>query len=61
LLSIPDAIAWVLEKNYLKDRPVHMNGSNGLNGDRRCPDCGEVLVFQEGCHTCQSCGFTQCG
>jgi len=61
LLSIPDAIAWVLEKNYLHDRPVNVNGGNGLNGDRHCPDCGEVLVFQEGCHTCQSCGFTRCG
>jgi ribonucleoside-diphosphate reductase alpha chain len=61
LLSIPDAIAWVLEKNYLQDRPVNVNGSNGLNGTRHCPDCGAVLVFQEGCHTCQSCGFTRCG
>ena len=61
LLSIPDAIAWVLEKNYLKDRPVNVNGGNGLNGDRHCPDCGGVLVFQEGCHTCQSCAFTRCG
>jgi ribonucleoside-diphosphate reductase alpha chain len=61
LLSIPDAIAWVLEKNYLKDRPVHTGGNNILNGDRLCPDCGEALVFQEGCHNCQSCGYTLCG
>jgi len=61
LLSIPDAIAWVLEKNYLKDKPVNVNGSNGLNGGQYCPDCGAVLIFQEGCHVCASCGFTRCG
>ncbi|MDR0465931.1 MAG: vitamin B12-dependent ribonucleotide reductase, partial [Deltaproteobacteria bacterium] len=60
-LSIPDAIAWVLEKKYLKDNPVNVNGVNGLNGDHHCPECGGSLVFQEGCHICQSCGFTRCG
>jgi ribonucleoside-diphosphate reductase alpha chain len=51
----------VLEKHYLQDRPVIVHGGNGLNGDRHCPDCGETLAFQEGCHSCQSCGFTHCG
>ncbi len=60
LLSIPDAIAWVLEKNYLKDQPVNVNGANGLNG-QNCPDCGEPLIFQEGCHICQACGYNRCG
>lgn len=58
LLSIPDAIAWVLERRYLKDQVV----SNGRELERqRCPDCDEVLVFQEGCHICPACGFTRCG
>ena len=27
-----------------------------------CPACGErTLVFQEGCHTCTSCGGSKCG
>ncbi|GFM38614.1 vitamin B12-dependent ribonucleotide reductase [Desulfovibrio psychrotolerans] len=59
LLSIPDAIAWVLENRYLKSRvPVH--SANGLS-KQLCPDCGQELVFEEGCHKCYACGFTKCG
>ncbi len=28
---------------------------------RYCPRCGQpALVFQEGCHTCRSCGYSKC-
>jgi len=26
-----------------------------------CPDCGSSLFFQEGCVTCQCCGYSKCG
>lgn len=25
-----------------------------------CPECGEPLVFEEGCNICKSCGFSKC-
>ncbi len=61
LLSIPDAIAWVLENRYLKGRnPVPAHTVTGF--DRQiCPDCGCELVFQEGCHRCPNCAYTKCG
>lgn len=59
LLSIPDAIAWVLENRYLKGRaPI---ATAHAFDKQLCPDCGEELVFQEGCHSCPSCGHTKCG
>lgn len=25
-----------------------------------CPDCGEPLIFEEGCNICKSCGWSKC-
>ncbi|MEZ0576769.1 vitamin B12-dependent ribonucleotide reductase [Halodesulfovibrio aestuarii] len=59
LLSIPDAIAWILENRYLKSS-VSVHSSNGLT-KQLCPDCGNELIFEEGCNKCYGCGFTKCG
>ena len=59
LLSIPDAVAWVLENRYLKDsKPAGDSHSLVKPG---CPECGQELMFQEGCFICQACGYTKCG
>lgn len=59
LLSIPDAIAWILENRYLSNQ-APISGGNSL-GKQICPDCGSELVFQEGCHLCPSCAYSKCG
>ncbi len=59
LLSIPDAIAWVLERRYLNGASVAEHAAP-LDGSV-CPECGGELIFQEGCHICQACSFTKCG
>ncbi len=58
VVSIPDGIAWVLENRYLKSKQAY--AVNGL-GAQHCPECDDILVFQEGCHICPSCAFTKCG
>jgi ribonucleoside-diphosphate reductase alpha chain len=60
VLSIPDAIARVLQKRYLNDRAGNGKHEKSLLGET-CPDCGETVSFEEGCMTCHFCGFTKCG
>ncbi len=65
VLSCADAIGSVLEKYAKKEdditseSDVSMNSSGNSTG--QCPDCGNLLVYQEGCHICPSCGYTKCG
>lgn len=59
VLSIPDAIARVLENRYLKDEQRKRQGGS-LMGEV-CPECGQTISFEEGCMTCHFCGFTKCG
>ncbi len=59
LLSLPDAIAWVLENRYLNESEVARR--NDDLDSNRCPECGEGLVYQEGCHICPHCNYTKCG
>jgi ribonucleoside-diphosphate reductase alpha chain len=59
VLSIPDAIARVLEQHYLKDDKMKRKGGS-LMGEV-CPECSQTISFEEGCMTCHFCGFTKCG
>ncbi|WP_051564520.1 LAGLIDADG family homing endonuclease [Desulfovermiculus halophilus] len=60
LLSIPDAVAWILENRYLKEATPTGDAAHSLVKPG-CPECGQELMFQEGCFICQACGYTKCG
>ncbi|MBI2718710.1 MAG: adenosylcobalamin-dependent ribonucleoside-diphosphate reductase [Rhizobiales bacterium] len=68
--SLLAAIGGVIEKHMLdtgflkrEDHPGGVGLALAVGEARRssCPRCGEqALVFQEGCATCLSCGFSKC-
>ncbi len=62
VLSCADAIASVLEKHTTgydgKPRLEDYGAVKNLAG--QCPDCGNLLVYQEGCFICPTCGYTKC-
>jgi ribonucleoside-diphosphate reductase alpha chain len=60
VLSIPDAIARVLENRYLKGKEKNSGHGTSLIG-ATCPECGQTISFEEGCQKCHFCGFTKCG
>ncbi len=61
VLSIPDAIARILEKRYMTDKKTTVDGfAHSLLGET-CPECSQTISFEEGCMTCHFCGFTKCG
>ncbi|MGB2799888.1 MAG: adenosylcobalamin-dependent ribonucleoside-diphosphate reductase, partial [Dehalococcoidia bacterium] len=62
VLSCPDAIGSVLEKHVKSDETATNPGGNGhaMNIWGQCPECGGMLVYQEGCHICHACGYTKC-
>ena len=54
MFSFARCIARIL-KNYIQDgEPA---------GDKSCPECGaeEGLVYQDGCQSCNQCGYAKCG
>ncbi len=59
LLSVPDAVSWVLEHRYLQGK-VLAEDFQSMNAPT-CPECAQELVFEEGCFVCKACGFTKCG
>jgi ribonucleoside-diphosphate reductase alpha chain len=61
VLSCADAIASVLEKHIGEDAKSTLQDyglAKNLAG--QCPDCSNMLIFQEGCYHCPACGYTKC-
>jgi ribonucleoside-diphosphate reductase alpha chain len=61
ILSCADAIASVLERHISGGDSLSME-DYGLakNMAGQCPECSNMLVYQEGCYHCPSCGYTKC-
>ena len=62
VLSCADAIASVLEKHIGggDNKPKLEDYGLAKNLAGQCPDCGSLLVYQEGCFICPACGYTKC-
>jgi len=62
ILSCADAIASVLEKHIGGETAPPPTEDYGLvkNLAGQCPECGNLLRYQEGCYNCPSCGYTKC-
>ncbi len=70
IMSIPDAIATVLKKHFVKNtkKAEQQTPSNSHQTSKgidlileECPDCGDrALFFESGCVTCRSCGYSKC-
>ncbi len=62
VLSCADAIASVLEKHITGEdnKPKFEDYGLAKNLAGQCPDCGNLLAYQEGCFVCPSCGYTKC-
>jgi uncharacterized protein (DUF983 family) len=45
-----------MDKEHREDYEVIVR--KGLNPE--CPECGNALVYEEGCVKCHTCGYSEC-
>jgi ribonucleoside-diphosphate reductase alpha chain len=43
-----------------KENEKRINNLKFLGTCPQCPECGEMLVVNEGCVLCNSCGYSRC-
>ena len=62
ILSCADAIASVLDRHTTgyDGKPKAEDYGLAKNLAGQCPECSNLLVYQEGCFLCPACGYTKC-
>ncbi|GIU68240.1 MAG: hypothetical protein KatS3mg001_090 [Candidatus Pacearchaeota archaeon] len=66
LEEIDREVSDFLRKGKIKFNNEENNNSNTAFVEKldyikeKCPDCGNMIVFEEGCKKCYSCGFSKC-
>jgi ribonucleoside-diphosphate reductase alpha chain len=59
--SCADAVAKVIAKySQSEDAQGIIKELRLYSNSPECPECGSVLVYQEGCSHCSVCGYTMC-
>ncbi len=76
ILSCPDAVAKALEDHIRGRKPPETPKLDNFEDESKedmgivrapvgpvgvCPDCGNPMVYEEGCRICKNCGFSTCG
>ena len=64
-LAISEVITQGINKQNIQPSLFSSNGHSTNGHDRfntydKCPECGEKLVYEEGCVKCYSCGISRC-
>ncbi len=54
--AIAKALRWYIENQKKDNSEVSFQRERGA-----CPDCGGVVEHINGCETCRSCGYSECG
>ncbi len=57
VFSIPDAIAQILNRHFGSDEK---DGSGSVEFAEICPECNGAMIFDSGCFSCPSCGYSNC-
>jgi len=57
----PDAAATDASSHTTENEPLNPATRPSEQTGLGCPDCGALLVYQEGCLVCRSCGYNKCG
>jgi len=57
VFSIPDAIAQILDRHFGKN---DQKKDSPKKADEICPECSGGMIFDSGCFSCPSCGYSNC-